>query len=91
MASPKKEHFDGSNGENGVDYAVVYPGDENAVHKSDFTTGNSVYAKLQRLAGKFGVEQRGIERVPSDERTDTSMTQVGTLVGRTPSTIPARI
>ena len=30
----------------------------------------SFWGKWQRLAGKFGVEQRGIERVPEDERTD---------------------
>ena len=84
MASFKKEAYDGSNPESGMDYGVGYTGDENAVHKSDFTTGNSLYAKLQRFAGRFGVEQRGIERVPSDERTDSSMTQVGTLVSSRP-------
>lgn len=64
-----------------VDGAVGYVGDENAVHKDEFTAGDSLYAKLQRFAGRFGVEQRGIERVPSDERTDTSLSKVGTLVG----------
>lgn len=44
-----------------------------------FTAGDSIYAKLQRFAGKIGVEQRGIERVLSDERTDSSMSTVGTL------------
>ncbi|KAI1368312.1 purine-cytosine permease [Xylaria arbuscula] len=43
------------------------------------TEGKSLYAKLQAFAGKYGVEQRGIERVPEDERTDSSMSQVGTL------------
>ena len=33
--------------------------------------GSSFTAKLMHFAGKFGVEQRGIERVPEDERTDT--------------------
>ena len=62
-----------------------YVGDEGAVHKSEFTAGDSTYAKLQRLAGKLGIEQRGIERVPVDERTDSSMSKVGTLVSRCPS------
>ncbi|KAF3764526.1 cytosine-purine permease [Cryphonectria parasitica EP155] len=35
--------------------------------------------KVQRFVGKFGVEKRGIERVPSHERTDTSMSKIGTL------------
>ncbi|KAI0474775.1 purine-cytosine permease [Xylaria cf. heliscus] len=39
----------------------------------------SLYARLQAFAGKYGVEQRGIERVPRDERTDSSMSQVGTM------------
>jgi len=34
-------------------------------------TGSSLTARLLRAAGKLGVEQRGIERVPEDERTDT--------------------
>ena len=62
------------------DTAVGYVGDENAVHKSEFVAGDSIYARLQRAAGKFGVEQRGIERVPSDERTDAGMSKIGTLV-----------
>jgi hypothetical protein len=64
----------------GEDTAVGYVGDENAIHKSEFTEGNSAYARLQRFAGKFGLEQRGIERVPSDERTDSGMSKIGTLV-----------
>ncbi|KAJ2990413.1 hypothetical protein NUW58_g2961 [Xylaria curta] len=41
--------------------------------------GDSLYTKLQTFAGKYGVEQRGIERVLTCERTDSSMSQVGTL------------
>ncbi|KAL9532969.1 Purine-cytosine permease [Sphaerulina musiva] len=41
-----------------------------AVHGESFAYGNSWYAKMQRLAGKLNVEQRGIERVPENERTD---------------------
>ncbi|KAI1355381.1 purine-cytosine permease [Xylaria sp. FL0043] len=43
------------------------------------TEGDSLFAKLQAFAGKYGVEQRGIERVPNDKRTDSSMSQIGTL------------
>ncbi len=64
----------------GSDTGVGYT-EENVVHKSDFTAGTSLYARMQRVAGKFGVEQRGIERVPSDERTDTDMSKTGTMVG----------
>ncbi|KAF9869599.1 NCS1 nucleoside transporter [Colletotrichum karsti] len=49
------------------------------VHQEDFAAGTSTYAKLQRLAGKFGVEQRGIERVPEDERINDTIANVGTL------------
>ena len=35
-----------------------------------FNYGTGIWAKMQRIAGRFGVEQRGIERVPEDERTD---------------------
>ena len=54
--------------------------DDGAVHAETFVIGDSLYAKTQRLAGKFGVEQRGIERVPSDERLPAGMSQIGTLV-----------
>ncbi|TVY24049.1 Purine-cytosine permease [Lachnellula hyalina] len=53
--------------------------DEGAVPAETFVLGDSWYARTQRLAGKFGVEQRGIERVPSDERSDAGMSQIGTL------------
>jgi len=56
-----------------------YVADEGAVHAETFVIGDSWYAKTQRLAGKFGVEQRGIERVPSDERSDAPVSQVGTM------------
>jgi hypothetical protein len=53
---------------------------EGAVPGDSFEYGNGTYAKLQRLAGKFHVELRGIERVPEDERDDTSLLNVGTMV-----------
>ncbi|KAK0618020.1 purine-cytosine permease [Bombardia bombarda] len=60
------------------DTGVVYE-DENAIHEKDFGAGDTLYAKLQRVAGKYGLEQRGIERVPIDERTDSSVSNVGTM------------
>ncbi|KAF6820699.1 purine-cytosine permease (NCS1 nucleoside transporter) [Colletotrichum sojae] len=68
-----------SNGGEKKDVARGYMGDDRAVHEEDFATGTSTYAKLQRLAGKLGVEQRGIERVPEDERTNDSLSMVATL------------
>lgn len=44
--------------------------DTGAVPGESFEYGTSVFAKAQRLAGKFKIEQRGIERVPENERTD---------------------
>ncbi|KAJ5907480.1 Purine-cytosine permease fcyB [Penicillium taxi] len=52
---------------------------DNAVRGESFEVGNSLYAKLQRFAGKLNVEQRGVERVPEDERTDTSIYNVGSM------------
>jgi hypothetical protein len=54
--------------------------DSGAVPGETFVQGNSTYAKIQRLAAKFHVEQRGIERVPEDERFDNSLLNVGTMV-----------
>ena len=62
----------------------VYDGeDNNAITGESFEYGNSWYAKLMRLAGHFNVEQRGIERVPEDERTDKgfkALLNVSTMV-----------
>lgn len=52
---------------------------DGAVPGESFEYGNSMYAKIQRLAGKFNVEQRGIERVPESERTDTSYFNISSL------------
>lgn len=60
-----------------------YVTEEGAVPGESFQYGNSFYAKAQRLAGKFNIEQRGIERVPEDERTDTgfkALLNVSTMV-----------
>ncbi|KAM7206790.1 purine-cytosine permease [Rhypophila sp. PSN 637] len=52
---------------------------EKAIHIDDFYADDTWYTKLQRAAGKLGVEERGIERVPSDERTDTSASKMATV------------
>jgi hypothetical protein len=49
------------------------PFEENAVPGESFEYGDGYYAKMQRLAGKFNIEQRGIERVPEYERTETGI------------------
>ncbi|KAI0912805.1 purine-cytosine permease [Ustulina deusta] len=63
----------------GTDVEVGQVSDIDAVPSYMPTEGNSLFGKLQAFAGKFGVEQRGIERVPNDERTDSSLSQIGTL------------
>lgn len=60
--------------------AGAYTIEDGAVPGESFEVGNSLYARIQRLAGKFNIEQRGIERVPENERTDTSLLNVGTMV-----------
>ena len=58
----------------------VYVDETGAVPGESFSYGNSTYAKIQRFVGRFGVEQRGIERVPENERTDKSLHIIGTMV-----------
>lgn len=59
----------------------TYTNEAPAVAGEVFVTGDTTYAKIQRAVSKFGVEPRGIERVPEDERTDTNLMKVGTMVG----------
>jgi hypothetical protein len=54
--------------------------DSGAVPGESFVMGDSMYHKLQRFAGKMGMEQRGIERVPENERTDKNTYKIGTMV-----------
>lgn len=61
-------------------HSQLYTPDNVTVPKEAFAEGNSLYAKIQRVAGRFNIEQRGIERVPEDERTDTNLANVGTMV-----------
>ena len=58
----------------------VYVDEAPAVAGEVFVQGESPYAKTQRFVARFGVEPRGIERVPEDERTDTNLVKVGTVV-----------
>jgi len=53
---------------------------ENVVREKDLSAGEGLYASLHRFAGRFGVEERGIERVPRDERPNVGMSQVGLMV-----------
>lgn len=61
--------------------SVIVPDETGAVHGESFVVGDTLYAKLQRFVGRYGVEQRGIERVPEDERSDKNTWKVGTVVG----------
>ena len=58
----------------------VYADENGAVPGESFTIGSSLYARTQRFANRFGVEPRGIERVPEDERTDKTLAKAGTMV-----------
>ncbi|KAK9472837.1 permease for cytosine/purines, uracil, thiamine, allantoin-domain-containing protein [Dipodascopsis tothii] len=40
---------------------------------------NTLIGRVQRLAAKYSMEVRGIERVPEDERTDTSLIQTASF------------
>jgi hypothetical protein len=63
--------------------------DTGAVRGETFETAPGLYGKLMRLAGRFGMEQRGIERVPEDERNDNSLLNVGTMVRTSgPTSLP---
>lgn len=46
----------------------------------EFANGDTWYAKAQRWAEKYNMEHRSIDRVPEDERTDTSLLNVCTMV-----------
>jgi hypothetical protein len=59
---------------------LLYEDATGAVLGESFEYGNTLYAKLQRFAGKAHIEQRGIERVPESERTDTSYLNIGSMV-----------
>ena len=81
MTSYEKNQYDIEYGREEQHHSILAPDESGAVHGESFTAGTGVYYKLQRIAGRFGVEQRGIERVPDDERSDKSVVKVGTMVG----------
>lgn len=58
----------------------IYVEETGAVPGESFAYGNTTYAKIQRFAGRYKIEQRGIERVPEHERTDKSLHIIGTMV-----------
>jgi hypothetical protein len=60
--------------------SAEYIGDEGAIRGEALIIGDTFYARMQRFAHRFGVEARGIERVPSDERSNAGMSQIGTMV-----------
>ena len=80
MATYEKPIYDVEYGKEDNHRSVIPPDESGAVYGESFVAGNTLYHKLQRIAGRYGVEQRGIERVPADERTDTSTMKVGTMV-----------
>lgn len=68
----------------------VYTTEAPAVPEAVFVSGDSLYAKIQRRVTKLGVEPRGIERVPEDERTDKNLMNVGTMVRPSVAQVHAR-
>lgn len=64
----------------GMEKVRPFEDDTGAVPAGSFEVGDSWYARTQRFAGRFKIEQRGIERVPENERTDSSLMKVGTMV-----------
>lgn len=85
MASLRKIEYDVEDGsptglDRGKEKHPAYIDETGAVPGESFAYGDSTYAKIQRFAGRFNIEQRGIERVPEDERTDKSPHQIGTMV-----------
>lgn len=70
----------GSNDDEDKRPILVLVDDGGAVPGESFEYGNGLYAKAQRFAGRFKIEQRGIERVPLAERNDTSYLNVGSMV-----------
>ena len=74
---PKSSDHDGSDVEKSEKLgAPVYEDNDGAVHHESFEIGNTLYARLQRVAGKFGIEQRGTFLKTSFRREDRlSITQ----------------
>lgn len=86
MADYEKKVFAGTtplSGHHGYDgthhHTVLVTDETGAVPGESFAHSTGLYGRLQRLAGRLGLEQRGIERVPDNERTDKNVYKVGTM------------
>jgi pectate lyase len=74
---------DDADAKEGGGAVVPLPGESFEIGSSSSSSAGGWYAKVQRVAGKLNVEQRGIERVPEDERTDDgfrALLNVATMV-----------
>jgi hypothetical protein len=82
MGFDEKNTYDVESGEKrgSVSDSPVFEDNGAAIPGEAFVVGDSLYARTQRFAAKFNIELRGIERVPEDERTDTNLRSVGTMV-----------
>lgn len=61
--------------------------DNSAIPMEDPEVGHGWRERAQRAVGRLGIEQRGIERVPEDERSDFSITNMGSLVSHITTSI----
>jgi len=52
-----------------------------AVPEESLYSSDTLYGKVQSFVGRYGVEQRGIERVPEELRTDKNTWKIATMVG----------
>lgn len=75
-----KHGVDAGHGYSLAEKTGIYVDETGAVPGESFAYGNTTYAKIQRFAGRYKIEQRGIERVPENERTDKSLHIIGTMV-----------
>lgn len=57
----------------------LIPDESGAVRGQSFIFADSLYTRLQHFVGQYGIEQRGIERVPEDEQTDRHTWKVGSM------------
>jgi hypothetical protein len=61
--------------------STIVSEESGAVPERSCYAGDTLYDKVQRFVGRYGVEQRGIERVPEELRSDKHTWKVGTMVG----------
>ncbi|RAL67993.1 hypothetical protein DID88_008717 [Monilinia fructigena] len=84
MTFPKERDYDpeiaqATKATTSSDQTLPFSLKEIDIHSSSLQEGSTWYAKAHRYTSRFGVESRGIERVPSDERSTAGMSQIGTL------------